>query len=469
MNKWMMIVLIFLTVLSCVTTTSPTSSLVIPDEKIVTNEERSSLDWAPYWLGSWLDFYPTESLSILEKIWIDTESYKKVIALTFPPPGLEEQEKQLSKALLAEFFRSQGLWVDAYPLYQELYRYQPHGALAFREYYHYQGKDPNRAKFYFQRIGSFTPQGKRELDLYYFLKKQWAFESLTEVNQQLIDKNISIIHKIEDDFWIGTWNGGLLRYSLSEGRGRSFFESRGSIAPRTVRSIHQEKDILYVATFQGIFRYHTGRDLWQNMSFPPEIPSERLQVLVFWKNRPLIGTLGSGLLAWENESWEKVSSRELQYITALAPDPDAPLLWIGTLNNGVFVMDEEGRLSRPFSKKVDNVIFFHWDKNKTLWMGTYGNGLYQYEKNNLHSFQKGDGTILDNWVLSVVESPQGLYFGTFGQGLIFFNGEDWKRHSLWDAIPSQDISSLSFSQGRLFIGTLGEGVLIWNEDWEHEK
>ena len=52
----------------------------------------------------------------------------------------------------------------------------------------------------------------------------------------------------------------------------------------------------------------------------------------------------------------------------------------------------------------------HQDKSGNLWFGTYGGGLVKYDGRNFTHFSEKDG--LDNWIMSILEDKDGnLWFG----------------------------------------------------------
>jgi ligand-binding sensor domain-containing protein len=429
---------------------------------------KDSLEWAPQWIRT---YGPVEKSTILQGIkdlWIsDKNNLDKLVGLQFLPSGYTEKELFIAQGLLADLFREDGLWVDAYPIYRGLYVLDPSPGLAFRlsEYHQFFEKNYMKSQFFFDRARAFFPNDPTEKDIMLFLRKYWAFEPLKEVNQQLGDPNISVVKRHRDDLWIGTWNGGLIRYSFSERRARSFFSARSSIQPLTVRALAFADDVLYVGTYQGLFKYHLGRDEWRRVSFPDSIPLERIQSILYWRGKLMVATLGEGLWSLENESWTRppvFSSHN--FITSIAESADGALL-VGTLNDGAFITRDLRATESLWDQRINNATFFLQDRQDNLWIGTYGNGLFRRGSKGWEHYTKANSPLEDDWILSAVEGQEGVYFGSFGQGLIRFYQDQWSKNDQWDGIPSRDISSLAHVSDRLVIGTLGEGVLMWEEDW----
>jgi hypothetical protein len=289
-----------------------------------------TIPWAPDWLQHYGPLADTAVLGDIKELWTGRgDKLTKLIGLQFLPSGASEKELFISQGLLADLFREDGLWVDAYPLYRGLYVLDPSPGLAFRlaEYHQFHEKDYVKSQFFYQRARAFFPSDPTDRDIMLFLRKYWAFEPLDSVNDSLGDPNISVIHRHRDDLWIGTWNGGLIRYSFSEQRAKSFFAARSSIQPLTVRSLAVDGDILYVGTYQGLFKYHLGRDEWKIIPFPDSIPLERMQSILFWRGNLLVATLGEGLWALKNDQWSRPPAfKDFRFITAIEHDEAGGLM-----------------------------------------------------------------------------------------------------------------------------------------------
>lgn len=153
-------------------------------------------------------------------------------------------------------------------------------------------------------------------------------------------------------------------------------------------------------------------------------------------------------------------------------------LWIGTFNGGInlhktvfppFVMDRQYALERL--EGLRSVLCLDQDKDRNVWMGTDGGGLFQLDvrKNpvQLVSIEKSAKNPPGlNVITSLVSLPDGnLWLGTFARGLYLYNPEtgivkqfqnnpddptSLSHNNVWDLELAAD--------GGLWIGTLGAGV-----------
>ncbi len=300
------------------------------------------------------------------------------------------------------------------------------------------------------------------------LSKRLSWGGLSPEQVGLNDANISALEVDGDDLWIGTWNGGISRYSIGQRSATVFETGSQSLIPRTVRSIEITPARVWIGTYQGLYQYTKSSSRWQKIGFL----NEKVEALCAVEGTLYVGTLGRGLWRSRGEEWEKIAWGVLpgEFVNCLEAQDDH--LLIGTLNLGLIVMSlETGRIfsfdSINPNLRARNVITLLPENSETLWIGTYGEGLYRWERggNRLEHFSRASGEITDDWVLCGARADSGLYFGTFGGGVSRFLPEQglWERIGLGEGLSALDISSITYAAPHLFFGTLGSGVSVLNE------
>jgi tetratricopeptide (TPR) repeat protein len=300
------------------------------------------------------------------------------------------------------------------------------------------------------------------------LSKRLSWAELSPEQFGLSDANISTVKVDGDDLWIGTWNGGISRYSIGRRKATVFETGSESLVPKTVRSIEVTPTRVWIGTYQGLYQYTKASSRWQKIGFF----DEKIEALCTVRGTLYVGTLGAGLWRSRGEKWEKISRGGLpgDFVNSLAAGDDH--LLIGTLNLGLVLMSlKTGRIfsfdSINSNLQARNVINLLPDGEDTLWIGTYGEGLYRWNRreNTIEHFNKASGEIADDWVLCSVRADSGLYFGTFGGGVSRFLPEQgrWERIGLHQGLSALDISSVTYAAPRLYFGTLGSGISILDE------
>ncbi len=338
-------------------------------------------------------------------------------------------------------------------------------------------KDEELAQEYYSKLNS-----NALADIYNerskYLERKLLLKEISPALLGLSDNNISAIEVDGDDLWIGTWNGGLARYSLSNKKARVFRTGGKSLTPNSVRSIEITPDRVWVGSYQKLSVYSKVDSSWKIIPEFSGANSTRIETIKAIDDTLYIGTLGRGLWRLKNNSWERLNTGPLpgDFINCL--ENIGSLLYIGTMNLGVVSLDIEAIETGFFSAfdrinpgvEARNITMLLAQGMDTLWIGTYGRGLYRWQEksNQIVHYSKSFGQIADDWVLSGVKTARALYFGTFGGGIsfIFLNSSKWQRIGLNQGLPSLDISVLTYlpaPAGSLFAGTLGGGVVELNE------
>ena len=300
------------------------------------------------------------------------------------------------------------------------------------------------------------------------LSRRLSWETLSPENIGLGDANISVVRADGDDLWVGTWNGGISRYSISRQQATVFETGGRSLIPQTVRSIEVTPARVWIGTYQGLYQYTKSNSRWRKIGFF----DEKVEALCDVQGILYVGTLGGGLWRSRGDTWERIRQGVLpgNFVNSLSVREDH--LLIGTLNLGLIVMSlETGRIfsfdSINPNLRARNVITLLAENEDTLWIGTYGEGLYRWKRgeDTIERFGRNSGEIADDWVLCSVAAASGLYFGTFGGGVSRFvpEQERWERIGLRQGLSALDISSVTYAAPRLFFGTLGSGISVLDE------
>jgi ligand-binding sensor domain-containing protein len=330
--------------------------------------------------------------------------------------------------------------------------------------------DEAAAKIYLLNRLSANPSDIEEADRRLFdrLARRLRWSTLEAEQFGLNDANVSALQIDGDDLWSGTWNGGVSRYSVGSGESTLFKIGSESLTARTVRTIEVTPARVWIGTYQGLFQYTKSTSRWQEMQFF----GDKVEALEAVGETVFVGTLGRGLWRSTVRGWEKITQGGLpgEFVNCLVASND--YLLIGSLNLGLVVLDlHTGRLRSFDSINPDltarNVITLLVEDEDNLWIGTYGQGLYRWNRreNAVEHYSKASGQLADDWVLCAVQARTGLYFGTFGGGITLLSaqGRSWQRIGLRQGLAALDISAVTYAPPRLYFGTLGSGIAVLDE------
>lgn len=177
-----------------------------------------------------------------------------------------------------------------------------------------------------------------------------------------------------------------------------------------------------------------------------------------------VGT-AAGLDRLEGDRFVPASPAGLRPVAvrSIAEGPDGTL-WIGTYGAGVWRL-REGRW-QGFSQRDglanDNVRAVLVDRAGRLWAATLA-GLSVLEAGVWRSYHVADGLPSDS-LIGLAEGPDGsLWFGTDGRGLVRLRDGRFQVFGTGDGLPSELVLSLRFdAEGRLWVGT--NGGLAWGRE-----
>ena len=329
--------------------------------------------------------------------------------------------------------------------------------------------DPVKARGYLRRISG-TALAPSDAALYAQLRVRLLWSSLPASALGLKDANVSSLLVDGDDLWVGTWNGGVARYSLSGDVSDPF------PLPAFSRSLEAMDRRIWIGTTEGLSWYGKGTGRWQSDADPEADHPYSVQVVRHAGGGLYVGTLGDGLFRQGDDGWTPVVDGSLpgKFVTCLSEDASRGWLLIGTMNIGLVILDMKTGTMSTLAETVptftsENITSILPARDGTIWIGTYGEGLAAWNPvtGKLDRFTKESGPeVRDNWILSTCETDRALYFGTFGGGVSVRSRADgsWRRIGIRDGLASMDVAAIAWKAPRVFFGTLGGGVSVYDED-----
>lgn len=303
----------------------------------------------------------------------------------------------------------------------------------------------------------------------------------------LPDKRVvSFCEDRDGDMWIGTWNGGLLKYNPETGKGKTY-----QLAA-TINVIIQSSDgIVWVGTNDGLLEYDQAADSFklQNSSMDqdqvPSIIEDRNHAFLWILQNNKSALVKFDLRTRSSQIFRLNPMQQKEFgsfkgTTKIMQDHNG-LLWMGTWGNGLFQFNPE---NSTFSKipiypnplfknnnEFDTILDIFQDKNNNVWIGSNGVGvclLTQTLKFKTLGLSK-DQT-LNKCVMSVLEDKKGtLWVGTKGSGLYYsVNKVDFHEVPL-AGLNNQDQFKLvraiyEDGEGNIWIGTSDNtGIIRYNK------
>lgn len=186
-------------------------------------------------------------------------------------------------------------------------------------------------------------------------------------------------------------------------------------------------------------------------------------LLVQYDGSLWMGTEGAGVYVFRNGCLQQYRAAQDglagDVVHALASAPDGGV-WVGT-DNGLSLI--QGGQVRTFREKdgldCGLVRTLHVDRGGTLWVGTFGGGLYRYAGGRFRCLQ-GSRSATCAGILSLLEDGEGdIWVGTYGGGLNRVT--EGRFDTLTQADGLSHAMALGLCEGRdgsVYVGTEGGGL-----------
>src|SRR5690606_20810646 len=295
----------------------------------------------------------------------------------------------------------------------------------------------------------------------------------------------NIVHEICKDkygrLWIGTEDAGLNQLDLQSGRFKSFMPDRtaGSIAYQNIHGLLAAGDELWIGTYEhglDVMDLRTGRVIrhYEAALDSVSFHSNFIITLYQTKNSDILVGTWNGLFRY-NRKTDNFSALPFfnSHIQSIHEDEDGTL-WVGTYGSGLYyqnpVTQKKGRIQyQPGNKKgiLNNYInSIYEDSRKNIWLCTEG-GLSCLEpktgKITNYSIENG---LPDNQIFRIIEDNQKMLWVSTSKGLSRFNPDEllFKTYHTAHGLPTEQFnynSSFKDEDGTLYFGTV-KGLISFN-------
>lgn len=244
-----------------------------------------------------------------------------------------------------------------------------------------------------------------------------------------------IISFKDDEYWIITFNNGLICLNTKLEKLTTFFNTEEDQANVTSIALHDGK--IYVSLLYTMYQMIAAGTGYMVEPFHKDYPFPQIRELY---------------------SYNKA-------------------LWIGTMAEGCYY------INNPVDKK-ENIIAsklfpggiggFTTDHDNNLWIGTRGGGLYRYDaKNNIVTRavnrQYDPTSPCSNYSLSIFTDNQGIIWCGFFDGItkhdpLRFQFRNIDEHSSFNGTLADKmiVRMYKTNDGAAFVGTLNKGIMEWN-------
>ncbi|GAU79987.1 diguanylate cyclase [Fusibacter sp. 3D3] len=328
--------------------------------------------------------------------------------------------------------------------------------------------------------------GVVEMDLDFKVIKQHTFE----------DNRVYTIQKTEDQtLWVGTWGGGLFSEKKSHiyhfpGTGK-----KGDLGHSVVYALTEDRSgILWIGTNgNGVYKTNPRKVNYLEFSNDPDDPMtlDAGKINTIYKDskeRLWIAVYNKGLNVYDEQKKEMIkyntkntASRRLEndQIMKLVEYNGNLLIASGT---GIGQYDSEVDSFVNTQILPENTITYvlHVDERNHLWVGTYLDGVYEYDetfkKLNHFNVESIENRLTDNLVYDIISDAKGrIWIGT-NNGLNIYEPKTnvmksyFKEEGNFSALASNTVRSIYEDiEGTIWIGMIGGGISKYQEETDSFK
>ncbi len=362
---------------------------------------------------------------------------------------LDNKYKSSIYLLAADIYRTIGIYEKSNDYYYKVLKhstlYDKNKAFLYLTLYFYNNELKDKAAFYFADI---TPKTLNDDDIsvYKYLDNFLGWEQADTMNWGYKDPNIASFDIINDSVYIGLWNGGLFKYNYLTGNHVSI-----NCGGTEIRDISSGDKNIYIAmngNFSSIDK-RTGhvKDL-------PELNGINCSKIEVYNEVAYIGTLAKGVIIYDSKK-NKIDSLLEDNISLTKRSGE--YIYVGTYSNKFYKIDPKDNSIKEIYLGLKSPVTDLIEINNTIYLSTFGNGIIK-----LNNKERIESAFLKNeYVLTMTtDNLNKIYCGTLGNGIYVLDGDNVSDFPTSVFFESKDIVKLKFYQGRLFIGTLGNGLII---------
>jgi signal transduction histidine kinase/ligand-binding sensor domain-containing protein/DNA-binding response OmpR family regulator len=313
------------------------------------------------------------------------------------------------------------------------------------------------------------------------------------------DRIISLFEDSQGLLWVGTQDAGINVFTQKNGAiGTKLHLGEGLPLSRINDIFEDHFHNIWIATGNGLLYYHRQSNKFTLLQTnQPGIKSRRYISVIEDSNKQLLVGLQDGGLYKINLGTspdydaanfllQPVTGDDGYYLTqrsvqTLYIDKDKNI-WVGTYGDGIYMVSSiKEKFSKITRKRIEpsgeSLIRFYGmceDREGHLWLGTDGEGIFKTTYNgSLIKQYKADGkpgSITDNAILYGYTDRNGnIWFGTYAKGLFFYNKQTDSfvnyGHNQLDnkSLGGNDVRVIyQDSHQNLWVGTNGGGLSLFN-------
>jgi len=284
-----------------------------------------------------------------------------------------------------------------------------------------------------------------------------------------ISLSVTAVAAWQNDLLVGTTSQGVIQLSKTgKIKAYTYYSSADDLS-NYIHDLAVANDKLYVSTISGVVLVDllSGNNKQYVPSDAPFSLNSRncFELLLDRENNCWIATeLGGANIAFNRAMRFPVSTLGYEYsrqnIFSFCESSNGKLILGGVKTFLEFDPRSGEMIDHSDFMGPGTALCAARESDNVFWVGTWGNGLYRYDKLSKKATQVIDGQV-GGTVLQIAFYNGFLYAGTVGDGLFKINPADNKitRFTEADGLPAPSIACMyKDTEGNLWLGTLEKGL-----------
>ena len=151
-------------------------------------------------------------------------------------------------------------------------------------------------------------------------------------------------------------------------------------------------------------------------------------------------------------------------------------LYVGTENLGLFILSESFKNKFNIINKINEVDSVNLkrvisciikEKNtNSIWLSIYGRGIVKLNNNEVKLYSKENNQLPTNDISCIHFNDNDLWIGSIGEGVMKLNtsNNSIQRFGKKEGFTSNNVFSINAVKSNVLVGTIDEGLFIFNKD-----
>lgn len=193
--------------------------------------------------------------------------------------------------------------------------------------------------------------------------------------------------------------------------------------------------------------------------FNTPIPSNSITSILHSGAYTWVGT-DQGLARFDGTEWEvfteETSVLPSNHIQQLHKD-NYGNVWVATYNGLVHITCQGWEVMNMSNSPIqsDQIKCIANDAAGNYWFGTWGHGLILFDGAHWEQYRTENSDIPSNGIFKVsVDNEERIWIGTFNSGVAYYNGERWETMTTNNSqLPNNNVREVLFENGNTWLGT----------------